>query len=128
MDLPSMLLQSAYTPRAGQFALATLCAITSGQLPMPRTAIRVRMAAMPHRRYHVGPPWPPRLSAYDYVRVLHKLDCAWEVLRRNAAYHDDWSNHRRAPIHPTAHPSGVSLQRSMSRCPSAERWGLCTFR
>lgn len=83
---------------------------------------------MSNRKFYVGPAWPPKLSAYDYVLTLDEPDCAWEFLRRNPAYQRavrlDWARRSR----PFYHASGVVICRLRSCCRRAEAWQVSNFR
>ena len=45
---------------------------------------------MPRRRFYVGPHWPTKLNDYQYLRAVGDADWAWEFLRRNPAYQEDY--------------------------------------
>jgi hypothetical protein len=76
--------------------------------------------------HHVGPPWPPPLSAYDYLSNAQRRDWAWEYLRRHDAYQTDAAS--ATPYVTTRLDSGALLTRLHEPQPRAEAWGLCCFR
>ena len=81
---------------------------------------------MPSASHHVGPPWPPLFSAYDYLSTAQRRDWAWEYLRRHDGYQADAAS---ATPYVTARlDSGVLLTRLREPEPRAEAWGLCCFR
>lgn len=51
-------------------------------------------------------------SAYDYVVDLNSSELAWEFLRRNSSYQDDYSR-----LTSSSNPLDLSA--------FLERWGLC---
>ena len=70
----------------------------------------------------------PKLSDYNYVRFLTRSRVAWEYLRRNPDYRQDWR--LSAPGRPTPIEliDGTTLLRARRRFARAEAWGLCIFR
>ncbi|WP_353806049.1 DUF6499 domain-containing protein [Ralstonia sp.] len=80
------------------------------------------------KRNQIGRTWPPKLSDYDYSEVLAWPDWAWEMLRRNPHYQRDARTHRCArSLRLNARPS-ITFHRARRQLPSAEVWGLCSFR
>ena len=74
------------------------------------------------------PQWPPPRAAYDYTRNLGRSRWAWEFLRRNDRYRQDWrlsAPGRPRPITLTADARLYRLRRTYRQ---AESWRLCTFR
>ena len=69
-----------------------------------------------------------RLSDYDYIRDLRRPELAWEYLRRNSNYRKDrrCAGADHAPGIRLC--NGLLLIRARRRNPSAEAWGLYTFR
>lgn len=78
--------------------------------------------------HHVGPPWPPLPSAYDYLSTAPRRDWAWEFLRRHEAFQADAETASSTPDISTRVESGVLLTRLREAQPRAEAWGLCCFR
>lgn len=79
-------------------------------------------------RHYVGPPWPPILESYDYMRTLSRRDWAWEGLRRNPAYQDEARAHLMNAQNSTRSESGATLTRMHEPSPRAEAWALRSFR
>lgn len=93
--------------------------------PVPQ---RTREPIMVGKRNKLARTWPPRLRDYDYSETLTWPDWAWEMLRRNPQYQRDARVHGYARnLKLNARPS-ITLHRARRRLPSAERWGLCSFR
>lgn len=80
-----------------------------------------------HPRHHVGPAWPPDVTAYDYVLTLCWSDLAWEFLRRNPAYQRDYRLNRKGRMPPRLLKSGVPLICIRRHTPRAHQWDLSTF-
>ena len=76
--------------------------------------------------HYVGPPLPPTLEAYDYMRTLGRRDWAWEALRRNPAYQEDALASDGQDC--TRLTSGAILTRMHEPSPRAEAWSLRSFR
>jgi len=83
---------------------------------------------MPDGRYYVGPPRPPTLRDYDYMRTLRHHDWAWEGLRRNPAYHEQVRANIKSQHEGTRLESGALLTRMHEVSPRAEAWALRSFR
>ncbi|WP_420537104.1 transcriptional regulator domain-containing protein [Hyphomicrobium zavarzinii] len=83
---------------------------------------------MERTRYYVGPPWPPRCGAYDYVLKLCPSDLAWEFLRRHYGYQRDFRISCRGYRRPNRLRCGLSLQRTHKCSLRAAAWHLCSFR
>jgi hypothetical protein len=79
-------------------------------------------------RHYVGPPRPPTLEAYDYMRNLRQRDWPWEGLRRDPAYQDEAREHLKAKQDTTRLESGALLTRLHEPSPRAEAWALRSFR
>lgn len=79
-------------------------------------------------RHYVGPPWPPTLETYDYMRFLTLRDWAWEGLRRNPAYQDEARAQLTNSHMSTRLEGGAILTRMHERSSRAEAWALCSFR
>lgn len=79
-------------------------------------------------RHYVGPPRPPTLEAYDYMRTLTQRDWPWEGLRRDPAYQDEAREHLTAKQHTTRLESGALLTRTHEPSLRAEAWALRSFR
>jgi hypothetical protein len=79
-------------------------------------------------RYYVGPPWPPHITAYDYVLALCPSDLAWEFLRRNPDYQRDYRLCRRGWHHTRHLRSGHQLTRIRRHTVRSVTWGLHPFR
>jgi hypothetical protein len=78
--------------------------------------------------HHVGPPWPPLLSAYDYLSTVQRRDWAWEYLRRHEAYQAHAETASSTPHISIRLESGALLTRLREPQPRVEAWGLCCFR
>ncbi|MGE0753371.1 MAG: DUF6499 domain-containing protein [Variibacter sp.] len=83
---------------------------------------------MPDGRYYVGPPRPPALDDYDYMRALRQRDWAWEGLRRDPAYQKEARAHIRSQHDDTRLENGALLTRMLEVSPPAEAWALRSFR
>ncbi len=79
-------------------------------------------------RHYVGPPWPPTLDAYDYMRTLSRRDWAWEGLRRNPAYQEEARAQLMDGQVSTRLKGGAILVRMHEPSPRAEAWALRSFR
>ena len=79
-------------------------------------------------RHYVGPPWPPTLEAYDYMRTLSRRDWAWEGLRRNPRYQDEARAHLMDLQAASRLESGALFTRMPKASPRAEAWALRSFR
>jgi hypothetical protein len=81
---------------------------------------------MPHAR-QVGTAWDKKLEDYAYTTALDRPGWAWEFLRRNKQFKQDFRLSKAdAPI-PIRHVSGTIYLRAKRRFLSAESWGLLTF-
>ena len=83
---------------------------------------------MPNGRYCVGPPRPPALEDYDYMRALRHRDWAWEGLRRDPAFQKEARAHTRSRQDDTRLENGALLTRMHEASPRAEAWTLRSFR
>lgn len=79
-------------------------------------------------RHYVGPPWPPTLAAYDYMRTLTRRDWAWEGLRRDPVYQDEARAHLKVTHDTTRLETGALFTRMHEASPHAEVWALRSFR
>ncbi len=79
-------------------------------------------------RYYVGPPKPPTLVDYDYLRTLRLRDWAWEGLRRDPAYQKEARADMKFHQHRTRLENGALLTRMHEVSPRAEAWLLRSFR
>ena len=70
---------------------------------------------------HVGPAWPPALSAYDHMSTYAKSDWAWEALRRSPLYQDDTAARQPGDHALTVLANGVSVLRILSGAQSDTR-------
>lgn len=78
---------------------------------------------------HDGSVWPVPLDAYDYMSSLKWRDWAWEGLRRNRLYQDDWREHQEVGIQPGVRtPAGALVTRLEVAMLRAEAWALRCFR
>lgn len=75
-----------------------------------------------------APGGAPRLSDYDYVRMLTRSRVAWEYLRRNPDYRRDWRASKPGRPRPIRLRNDTVLLRARRRFLRAEAWGLYTFR
>lgn len=66
-------------------------------------------------------------NAYDYIRLLSRSRLAWEYLRRNAQYTQDWRVSAPGRPVPIELATGTQLYRARRRFPRAEAWGLSCF-
>ena len=82
---------------------------------------------MPRLRHYVGPDWPLELACYAYLLNVCRSDLAWEFLRRNPDYQQDYRLSRRGVDRPRRLGSGQDLTRLRRRSPRCERWGLDPF-
>jgi hypothetical protein len=64
---------------------------------------------------------------YDYVLTLNDAELAWEFLRRNPEYQQDYHAARIRRSKPRRHASTLVWRRSAEDA-GARRWGLCSFR
>lgn len=78
-------------------------------------------------RHHVGPPWPPPLEAYDYMRLLSRRDWAWEGLRRNPAYQEEARANLKTGQTSTRLGSGATFTLQHEPLARAEAWSLRSF-
>ena len=76
----------------------------------------------------VGPPWPPSLEDYDYLKSLIWRDWAWEGLRRNKSYQAAARAHASAGTIIKHMEGGALLTQMQEVVPPAQAWALCTFR
>jgi hypothetical protein len=83
--------------------------------------------AMVRIRHYVGPPWPPKLIAYDYVLTLWWSDFAWEYLRRDPAYQRDYQLGCRGIAPPRRLRNGLILTQVRGRSPHSLKWNLSPF-
>jgi hypothetical protein len=74
-----------------------------------------------------GTAWERRLDDYANTSGLDGPGWAWEFLRRNAAYAQDYRTNRAG--HPVIekHASGTQVLRLRRRVLDAENWGLYLF-
>jgi len=79
-------------------------------------------------RYYVGPPRPPALGDYEYMRTLRQGDWAWEGLRRNPAFQKEASGPTESRRDMTRLENGALLTRMHEVSPRAEAWTLRSFR
>ena len=79
-------------------------------------------------RYYVGPPRPPSLEDYDYMRTLRHRDWAWEGLRRDPAYQEEARADMKFHQYGTRLENGALLTRMHEVSPRAEAWALRSFR
>jgi hypothetical protein len=79
-------------------------------------------------RYYVGPPRPPALEDYDYIRNLRHRDWAWEGLRRDPAYQAQARADMKFQHDGTRLENGALLTRMHEASPPAEAWALRSFR
>jgi hypothetical protein len=79
-------------------------------------------------RYYVGPPRPPALDDYDYMRTLRHRDWAWEGLRRDPAYQEEARADMKFHQYGTRLENGALLTRMHEVSPRAEAWTLHSFR
>jgi hypothetical protein len=79
-------------------------------------------------RHYMGPPRPPSLQDYDYMRTLSHRDWAWEGLRRNASYQDEARAHLETSPQSTRLGDGAIITRLHEQSPRAEAWSLRSFR
>jgi hypothetical protein len=78
-------------------------------------------------RSYVGPRWPLRITAYDYVLALSPSDLAWEFLRRNAQYQRAYRLSRRGLHRPGRLSSGHLFTRVRRHTLGSIAWGLHPF-
>ena len=83
---------------------------------------------MPDGRYYVGPPRPPTLQDYDYMRALRHSDWAWEGLRRHPTYQEEARAGMKFYQDVTQLENGALLTRMHEVSPRAEAWTLRSFR
>ena len=76
----------------------------------------------------IGPDWPPDAKAYDYVRTLSKRDRAWEYLRRNIGYQEDFLRHRSHLPAVEHRDPNIRVYRLSEPTARAAVWSLSTFR
>jgi hypothetical protein len=76
----------------------------------------------------VGPPWPPSLEDYDYLKSLIWRDWAWEGLRRNKSYQAAARAHASAGTIIKHMEGGALLTQMQEAVPAAQAWALCSFR
>ena len=81
---------------------------------------------MPHAR-QVGAAWDKKLEDYAYTTALDRPGWAWEFLRRNKLFKDDFPLSRADSPIPIRHVSGTIYMRAKRRFLRAESWGLLTF-
>ena len=79
-------------------------------------------------RNYVGPPRPPALQDYDYMRTLRHRDWAWEGLRRDPAYQEEARADMKFHQYGTRLENGALLTRMHEVSPRAEAWTLRSFR
>jgi hypothetical protein len=79
-------------------------------------------------RHYVGPPRPPTLEAYSYMRTLSRRDWSWEGLRRNPAYQDEARAQAKGDQEITRLESGALLTLMHEPSSRAEAWALRSFR
>lgn len=73
-------------------------------------------------------PHAQQLSDYCYVKYLSRSQIAWEYLRRNPVYQNDWRISFAGYCKPTRLTDGTILLRVRRRFMRAEKWGLRIFR
>ena len=73
-------------------------------------------------------PGPPVLNDYAYIRLLPRSRLAWEYLRRNPDYRQDWRMAGPGQPNLVRMNDDTLLLRARRRFMRAEAWGLCTFR
>ena len=69
-----------------------------------------------------------QLNRYDHVRLLTRSRLAWEYLRRNPDYRQDWRLSTPGRLPPIRLIDGTTLLRMRRRLLRAEGWGLYSFR
>ncbi len=79
-------------------------------------------------RHYVGPPRPPVLGDYEYMRTLRHGDWAWEGLRRNPAFQKEASGQTKSRRDITRLENGALLTRMHEVSSRAEAWTLRSFR
>jgi hypothetical protein len=81
---------------------------------------------MPHARMS-GTAWDRNRKDYAYTRELEGTGWAWEFLRRNADYRDDFRSSKTDDVVVIKHPSGTTLYKLQTPQATAENWGLALF-
>ncbi len=66
-------------------------------------------------------------SDYAYTDSLTDTDWAWEFLRRNLSYKNDYYERRTRLIKAVLHRSGLQIYRTRGYHHNARRWGLAVF-
>ena len=74
-----------------------------------------------------GTAWVCSLDDYAYTRGLDYMGWAWEFLRRNQDYNQDYRINRAGHLVPINHMSGATIVRLRRRVIAAEKWGLHLF-
>lgn len=81
---------------------------------------------MAHARMS-GTAWDRNREDYAYTRELEGTGWAWEFLRRNADYRDDFRSSESDDIVVVTLPSGTTLYKLQTPQVTAENWGLALF-
>lgn len=81
---------------------------------------------MPHA-LKPGTAWDRKRDDYAYIRELEGTGWAWEYLRRNADYRDDFRSSEAVELVIVRLPNGTTLYKPQERQATAESWGLALF-
>lgn len=74
-----------------------------------------------------GTAWDRKREDYAHTRELEGTGWAWEFLRRNPSYRDDFQRNERSELVLVRLPDGTTLYTLPTRNLAAENWGLAFF-
>jgi hypothetical protein len=74
-----------------------------------------------------GTAWDRKREDYAHTRELEGTGWAWEFLRRNVSYRDDFQRNERSELVLVRLPNGTTLYTLPTRNLAAENWGLALF-